>query len=407
MRTATLLYFLSYMVFSFSAKWLGSPHPNSPPVDGLALLPASMLACSVVWLLGLAVEALITTSRRRLQATALRLDVVRDLRSDGVYVTTGPHDYVPLPLWRRIWPMLFRRDVVVAGAASAAILVSSTLAYSRPEVSLLLPLLLMKGGVNLWGPVVSWLRGDGVTARARAVLVLALAAVVAVLWNKLSLTASFAVGITVAYACVYVVAYFPKLEVISRYRGDVDFLIAELTTTLIIALPVAIVVSWVRAWQQSHLEGAVEPASIAAVLLSLHHVVAASTASIGALLCKPMFWVMALASEGAGLFGGLVFFARVSSTLSVPLNRCTSLLGGFVATVTLWSLSHQGGVWSYITAEQNRPELVGVAAMMLALWIGLGSRRSGGVVATSRQCSGEIVPTAGQHGGVLEAASAT
>ncbi len=388
MLAATLLYLVSYLVFSFSTKWLALPHPDTPPVDGLTLLPASMLCCAVVWMLGLLVEAAVTSIRLRLQHNKLRLDVVRELRSDGVYVTTGPHDYIALPLYRGILPLLFTRDVLVAATASAAILISSTLAYSRAEVSLLLPLLLMKGGVNLWGPVVSWLRGDGVTARARVVLGLALVAVVAVLWDKVSLHASFAVTITVAYAAVYVAAYFPKLEVISRYRGNYDFLMAEMTSTLIVALPVAVVVGWAHSWRG--LGSATTGFYVLDVLRSLAHAVAASTHSTAALLQRSVVWVMALASEGAGLFGGVVFFARVSSTLSVPLNRCTSLIAGVAATAALWSLTHDGGIVGYLTSSRNRPELVGVAVMMVALWIGLGGgsrvaassgQRAGGVVA--------------------------
>jgi len=34
-------------------------------------------------------------------------------------------------------------------------------------------------------------------------------------------------------------------------------------------------------------------------------------------------------------------------------------------------------VWDYAAAPQNRPELVGVAAMLLALLIGLGGRGDG------------------------------
>ena len=94
-------------------------------------------------------------------------------------------------------------------------------------------------------------------------------------------------------------------------------------------------------------------------------------------------WLMALASEGAGLFGGLIFMAKMASALSVSLNRCTSLLGGFLATLILWAggrdVSWMRAVWDYIAAPQNRPELVGVAAMLLALLIGLGGReRKGG-----------------------------
>ena len=75
--------------------------------------------------------------------------------------------------------------------------------------------------------------------------------------------------------------------------------------------------------------------------------------------------------------------APMASALSVSLNRCTSLLGGFAATLILWvgsrDVSWLQALWDYAAAPQNRPELVGVAAMLLALLIGLGGReRKGG-----------------------------
>jgi hypothetical protein len=108
-------------------------------------------------------------------------------------------------------------------------------------------------------------------------------------------------------------------------------------------------------------------------------------------------WLMAVASEGAGLFGGLIFMAKMASALSVSINRCTSLLGGFAATLILWAggrdVSWLRAVWDYIAAPQNRPELVGVVAMLLALLIGLGGRERKGGDGRGRAAKAVTEPT--------------
>ena len=339
-----ILYLLSYFAFSFLTKMLGKASP------GPVLALASLIACLGVWIAGLAFEALWQRWRR----------------GDGKTRRPGNSDDRPYqPLLNRIAPHLFRRDVVIAAMASAAIIVSSTLAYAMPGVSLLLPLLLMKGGPNLWAPIIDMMRGSTITYRARVVFSLALVAVVAALWSKVTVTASIAVTATVGCALVYMLAYFPKLRILAKYRGDLVFLIADMTTTLLIALPAVVALVWLKygaggLWQSVQ-------------LLSDYRV-----------------WAMGAASEGAGLFGGLVFLAKTESTLSVPINRCSSLLGGTAATLALWWLD--GGTllgW----ASRNVPELIGVVAMLAALVIGVGR---GGVVGRVRVRDGgdETMPSA-------------
>ena len=322
-----VLYLLSYFVFSFLTKTLGKASP------GPVLVLASLLACQGVWIIGLAFEALWQRWRRG---------------DDGA--RRQDDDSKPHPsLIHRIAPHLFRRDVVIVATMSAVIIVSSTSAYALPGVSLLVPLLLMKGGPNIWAPLIDWLNGSAVTIRARIVFGLALVAVVGALWSKVSVTASVAVTATVGWAALYMLAYFPKLKIMARYRGDLVFLIADMTTTLLIALPAVVVLVWLKygasgLWQSMQF------------------------------LTDYRVWAMGAASEGAGLFGGLVFLAKTESTLSVPINRCSSLLGGTAATLALWWLD--GGTllgW----AGRNVPELIGVIAMLAALVIGVG--RGGGV----------------------------
>ena len=345
-----VLYFLAYFAFSFLTKTLGKGSP------GPVLVLASLITCLGVWVVGLGVEAGWRWWRLRDdETTRWRPGDNQARRPDNSLI-------------QRTLPHLFRRDVVIVAVMSAIIIVSSTSAYALPGVSLLVPLLLMKGGPNIWAPLIDWLNGSAVTTRARIVFGLALVAIVGALWSKVSVTASVAVTAAVGWAALYMLAYFPKLKIMARYRGDLIFLIADMTTTLLIALPAVVALVWIKygaggLWQSMQLLG------------------------------DYRVWAMGAASEGAGLFGGLVFLAKTESTLSVPINRCSSLLGGTAATLALWWLD--GGTllgW----AGRNVPELIGVIAMLAALVIGVG--RSGGEGRGSRAVVGrvdnETMPTA-------------
>jgi hypothetical protein len=82
----------------------------------------------------------------------------------------------------------------------------------------------MKGGPNIWGVLLSWLRGEGVTLRARVVLALAVTAVVAVLWHKLDFHAQLGVGVALICAGVYVL--LGELHVLlskdKRFEGSIS-----------------------------------------------------------------------------------------------------------------------------------------------------------------------------------------
>lgn len=333
MPGATFAYFLAYLLFSAFTKYLSGTY------NSYLLALASTFACVVVCCGGFAGEAFVAFLHKR------------------------------PPILLRTLARILERDVVVAAACSAIVLIASTIAYGTAAVSLLLPLLLMKGGVLLWGPTVDWLRGTDVPLRARVVLALAAAAIVAALWQKVSL-AHLGVGVALICAAAYVVAYFPKIAVMQRHRGDVDadyvpFLLAEMTLTLALALPGALGIALVHyVGLQKGVGGAAAPLQALSALWR----------DLSALLRVPGLYALAAGSEGAGLFGGLLFLAPVGATLSVPLNRCTSLLAGVVATATLWVL--KGGTlleW----ASRNGYEVVGAAAMLVALAVGLSGRRAG------------------------------
>lgn len=302
MHLVIFAYFCAYLAFSASTKLLGRE------VDATVLMCSSVIACAGVW------------------ASVLLFDFTARRRSS---------------LIAQALPRLLERDVVITSSASVIVMVVSTLAYSTPGVSLLVPLLLMKGGVLLWGPVLDGLRGDAITSRSRNTLALAAIAVLCALWHKVSVSTSLGTGVAILCAAVYVAVYFPKLHVLSRHRGERDFLFAELTTTLLLALPLA----------------------AAYALLRSHG------SAVATLLHRPQLWVLSAASEGCALFGGLLFVARIQSTLAVTLSRCTSLLGGFVATLLLW-VAGGGRLGTWLLDAGNWPELAGVGVMIVALVLG-------------------------------------
>lgn len=321
----SLLYFLSYLAFGACAKLLGS---GARPTA--ILLGSTLVCCGVV-------------------AAVLLGDLAtRWLRGDDALRPEGA--WYP-SLMATALRRYSERDVVVASACSVAVMLSSTAAYSLPGVGLLLPLVLMKGGVNLWGPVVAVTRGeDGATSpRAVAVLLLTLAAVAATLADKVRF--GLGTGLIVALAGIYVLVYYPKISTLRRHVGDGDFVVAELALTVAMALPVAAFAdATALRW------GGCE--DVAATMLR----------GVEAFVSDWRAWLMGLGSEGAALFGGLLLMRRGTATKWVPLNRCVSLLAGIAASAVV-AVSTQG--WGGYVATSRIPEMVGAAFMLAALWIGL------------------------------------
>jgi hypothetical protein len=219
--------------------------------------------------------------------------------------------------WRR-----HRLDgpAVTAGLAGAAILTASTVAYSLRGASILLPLLAMKGGVLLMAPILDRLGGG--RPRSLAPLALAACGVAVVAVPKLRADGTWP---ALACAAVYLAGYALKLRAIGQRRGDWGFFLAETSVTLAVALPAALVACYASGRAPTD-----EPAALLA----------------GA------------ASQGCGVFGGLILLQRGTHSVLVPLNRCSSTLAGVAATLLLG-----GALTPWETA--------GAACMLAALLSGL------------------------------------
>jgi drug/metabolite transporter (DMT)-like permease len=233
---------------------------------------------------------------------------------------------------RGAWaPLRVTRATLAAGLCSVLILISSTASYAIPAVSLVLPLLLNKGGVLAMAPLLDRRRGAVVTPRAWCVLGLAVCGMACGIVPGL-LTARAPTLLALALSAAYLLGYVGKLSVIGEQKGNAPFLREEMSVTTVAALPVALLLG---------------------VLLS-----PAPAVALTASLSNGWVYVAGLASQGCGYFGGMLLMRQAPHSLCVPLNRAASVLAGLLASCAL-------GRWP------SRWEIFGASVMTIALAVGV------------------------------------
>ena len=245
----------------------------------------------------------------------------------------------------------------LAGVCVAGISASTTLAFTFEGVSIVLALLLMRGGILVMAPVIDALQGRAIRPRAWAGFALTLAALL------VSLRGNAGGGIPpgcAATLAVYFASYFARFWVMTRLAKTVDeadnrrFLIEEqmVGNGLLVAGILALA---------ALPGGAGAPGELRRGLCGLW----GDPGLVVALLA------MGLCSAGTGMFGTLVFLDHRENTFCVPLNRAASLLAGVAATLLLAAF--------FGTGAPRPPELMGVglvtAALAVAAWP--GRRRAG------------------------------
>ena len=224
-----------------------------------------------------------------------------------------------------------------AGLCSVLILVSSTAGYALPAVSLVLPLLLNKGGVLAMAPILDRRRGVMVTPRAWLVLALAVCGMLCGVVPGL-LTATAPTLLALGLSATYLLGYVGKLSIIGGQKGNPTFLREEMSVTTVAALPVAVLLGFL-----------LSPAPVAALATSLHN---------------PWVYVAGLASQGCGFYGGMLLMRQAPHSLCVPLNRSAAVLAGLLASCAL-------GRWP------SRWEIFGAVVMTVALAVGVWPVREG------------------------------
>lgn len=305
-------YFACYVPYTALTKALSSGiHPGVPAaVPGVALLPLT----TIVSLLGM----------------------IAFLWVSGWWRFATPRRVlgfaVPMPT----------RWTALSGLCSAVILTTTTLAYTFEGVSIVFVMLLMRGGVLVLAPLVDALTGRRTRWFSWIGLGLSMGALL------VAFAEDGGAGITLACAvdvAAYLGAYFVRLRFMSQLAKSADvevtrrYFVEEHLVTSPAALAALVVLA---AWGEGE------------VMLTIRE--GFFTLPWGAL---PSVIAVGLLSEGAGIFGTLVFLDHSENTFSVPVNRCASILAGVVASavLALWL----GAPWP------SAHELVGGGLVVLAI----------------------------------------
>ncbi|MGP4113879.1 hypothetical protein ACTWP5_23585 [Streptomyces sp. 4N509B] len=286
-------YFVTYVPYSALVKALSSGEVPGvdEPVGGLVLLPAAALG--------------------QLAAMPVVLAVVGWWRYAHRRTVRGRSVVMP------------RATMLWAGFWMALIIGATTLNYTFVGASILLMLLLMRGGVLVLSPFVDILRRRSVRASSWVALVLSLTAVTVALGDvdgyPLGLGGALSVG---AYLVGYVgrftimsgVAKTGDPEVDRRYFVD-EHVAAPVFLLLLCALPAIV---GAGAWGGELREGftgfLLTPAAVPAFAVGICY-------------------------EALFVFGTWIYLDRREYTWAVPANRCASLLAGLVAAFALTALT--------------------------------------------------------------------
>ncbi|MFF4695067.1 arsenate reductase/protein-tyrosine-phosphatase family protein [Streptomyces chattanoogensis] len=302
-------YFVSYIPYAMLVKALSSgvlPGTHGP-VGGLVLLPAAAMGQLVAMPVFLAASGWWRyAGRRELMERQL-----------------------PFP----------GRDAAVSGLFAALIIGTTTLNYTFAGVSILLMLLLMRGGVLIIAPVMDTLRRRHVRASAWVAVAFSLVAVGVGLGDVTGYRMTFGAVLSLA---VYLAGYVGRFEVMSRVAKtgtvatDRRYFVEEHA-----AAP---------AWQLLLLVlGAAlgQPQLREGFTTFLTTPTALGAAAIG------------VAYEALFVFGTLIYLDRREYSWCVPANRCASLLSGLVASYAL--------VWLAGLAAPGSAQLVALVFALCAV----------------------------------------
>jgi hypothetical protein len=245
---------------------------------------------------------------------------------------------------------LFGRTVIapgrwtfLSGLATAAIIASTTLAYTFRGVSIVFMMLLMRGGVLAIAPVVDAAGKRRVHPTSWMALGLSLFGLVITLGHGASYDLALVGIIDVA---VYLSAYFVRLRLMSHVAksGDRATSIRYFVEEQMVATP-AIVAFLVFLAVLGHGDTML---SIRAGFGALHGSGAVSAAI-----------VIGVLSQGTGIFGALILLDGRENAFCVPVNRASSVLAGVLASAAL--------AFAGLAQQLPASELLGAALVLGAI----------------------------------------
>lgn len=217
------------------------------------------------------------------------------------------------------------RWTALSGLATATIIVTTTLAYTFEGVSIVLVMLLMRGGVLVIAPVVDLISRRKVRWFSWVGLALSIGALVVAVGSSSGSNITLVCAIDVF---VYLASYFIRLRFMSRLakNDEPDANRRYFVEEQLIAAPAALAFTAVLA------------------LISADGVFGEIRSGFALSQPSPvlvLLLLMGLFSQGTGIFGGLILLDSRENTFCVPVNRASSVLAGVVASLLLAAFAGQ------------------------------------------------------------------
>ena len=304
-------YYISYTPYSGLTKALSGGLLTGAPVAGPVLLPISAIA-TAIGMLGF--------------ITAM-----------GWWKYAGRREFfgvqVPFP----------RRLTFLSGICLATIMGTTTLAFTFGGLSIVLVLVLLRGGTLVIAPIVDGIVGRRVRWFSWTAMFVSLAAVLTALSDASTYTLTLAAVIDVA---AYLAAYLFKLQFMSRLAksDEREVTLRYFVEEQMVAAPLLVIVLIVLS-----LIGASE------VMLGFRTGLTTFITTPGAFFAV----LVGLSYAALCVCTTLIFLDRRENTFCVPMHCGSSMLSGFTATAILAYLYNQ----SALTAAQG----VGAGLLVIAL----------------------------------------
>jgi protein-tyrosine-phosphatase len=306
-------YYISYTPYSGLTKGLSGGLLTAAPVAGPVLLPISAIA-TVIGMLGF--------------ITAM-----------GWWKYAGRREFfgVQLPFPRLL--------TFLSGVCLATIMGTTTLAFTFGGLSIVLVLVLLRGGTLIIAPIVDGIVGRRVRWFSWMAMFVSLAAVLTALSDASTYTLTLAAVIDVA---AYLAAYFFKLQFMSRLAksDEREATLRYFVEEQIVASPLLVIVLIVLA------------------LIGYGDVMLGFRTGLTSFITTPgAFFAVLVGLSYAALCvcTTLIFLDRRENTFCVPMHCGSSMLSGFTATAILAYVFHQTAL----------TEAQGVGAGLLVIALGL------------------------------------
>lgn len=315
-------YFLAYVPYSALTKAVSSGRAGGTPLSGLAMLPTAVSSSLLAMLVFLTAMGWWRFAGRR---------------------RMGGFD-LPCPDLR----------TTISGLATATVVITTTLAYTFEGISIVLAMVLMRGGVLVLAPITDALTRRPVRVESWVALALSFTALLVTFSEKGGAVLSLPAVLDIS---AYLAAYFVRLRLMSGSAKSTDvacnrkFFVEE----QMVATPAALLVLVLVA-----LAG---PANLSAPLIS----------GFTDVWTWPLLAVLigvGICSQGTGVFGGLILLEPRENSYCVPVNRASSVLAGVLASSIV--------AVAFDIAAPSAHEMAGAGLILLAvLALGFGPRLAG------------------------------